>query len=98
MIRALEATGVPNAEDTVRADIEGLLPAIARRLILHRLAGVLAEQGDEATPRTVAGAVVDLLTGQREGSGDLPGWELIETNGTHAGKPIRLTADDVPKP
>ena len=96
MITELERLGVPNAEDTVRADVEGLLPAIARRVVLGRIEAIIAEHaGDEAVARAVAGAVLEALSGQRESGGALPGWQLVETNGSHGEAPIRLTADDV---
>ena len=81
LIRALERDGLPDAEELVRRDREGLLPAVAVQLIERRLAELVTElpaKEREVGDRLVRG-VAEILsadgTTRRDG---LPGWTLVE--------------------
>ena len=81
LVRALERDGLPDAEELVRRDREGLLPAVAVQLIERRLAELVTElpaKEREVGDRLVRG-VAEILsadgTTRRDG---LPGWTLVE--------------------
>lgn len=82
LIRALESEAVPNAEELVRRDREGLLPAVAAQRIEQRLEAIV----EELTPTEREGAkrlvrrVAEILTadGTAAHRAALPGWTLVE--------------------
>ena len=81
LIRALEGEDVPEAEELVRRDREGLLPAVAAQLIERRFAALvndLPSKEREAGQRLVR-RVIEILSadGTTRGAG-LPGWTLVE--------------------
>ena len=81
LIRALERDGVPDAEELVRRDREGLLPAVVTQLIERRIEALVSElpaKEREAAGRLVRG-VAEILSadGTTRGAG-LPGWTLVE--------------------
>jgi hypothetical protein len=81
LIRALERDGFPEAEELVRRDREGLLPAVAAQLIELRLEGLVKElpsKEREAAERLIR-RVAEILSadGTTRGAG-LPGWTLVE--------------------
>ena len=76
LIAAVEREGITGAEDLVRRDRDGLLPAIATRLIERRLEA-LADGNDDA--RTLIRRAAEVLSAEGSSSRDpLPGWVLIE--------------------
>lgn len=81
LIGALEREGIADAEALVRRDREGLLPAVAARLIEERLNALVAElpeNGRNAVRgfvRQVAEVLAVQGTNLRE---PLPGWMLVE--------------------
>ena len=81
LIRALEGDGLPEAEELVRRDREGLLPAVAAQLIERRLAALVSElpakerEPGERLVRRVAELLAADGTTRRDG---LPGWTLVE--------------------
>lgn len=81
LIGALEREGIADAEALVRRDREGLLPAVAARLIEERLNALVAElpeNGRDAVRgfvRQVAEVLAVQGTNLRE---PLPGWMLVE--------------------
>ena len=76
LIAAVERESITGAEDLVRRDRDGLLPAIATRLIERRLEA-LADANDDA--RTLIRRAAEVLSAEGSTSRDpLPGWVLIE--------------------
>ena len=76
LIAALEREGITGTEDLVRRDRDGLLPAIATRLIERRLEA-LADGNDDA--RTLMRRAAEVLSAEGSTSRDpLPGWVLVE--------------------
>jgi len=89
LIAALERDGVPRAEDLVRRDRDGLMPAVAVQLIQRRLDGLL----EDATPseRKLVQRAVEILTTEGTGLADpLPGWLLVEIGPEEAPKNRRI--------
>ncbi|MDQ2941699.1 MAG: hypothetical protein M3R05_05865 [Chloroflexota bacterium] len=81
VVRALEREGVSEAEDLVRRDRNGLLPAVAAQLIEQRLAALvddLPADQREAARRLVRGAAEILTAEGTAGGAALPGWTLVE--------------------
>ena len=77
LIAALEREGITDAEDLVRRDRDGLLPAIATRLIERRLEAIADDASDD--PRTLLRRAADVLSADGSTSRDpLPGWVLVE--------------------
>jgi hypothetical protein len=80
LVRALEREGVPEAEDLVRRDRDGLLPAIAAQLIDQRLAALVDDL--PADERKIAERLVrraaEILSADGTTGGALPGWTLVE--------------------
>lgn len=79
-IRALEKKGIDDAEALTRRDREGLLPAIASRLLERRLDQLIDDLPEDE--RTLARALVDRLgevVSASDAPGSLPGWALFET-------------------
>ena len=77
LIAALEREGIDDAEDLVRRDRDGLLPAIATRLIERRLEELAEEAPDD--PRALLRRAAEALSSEGSKSRDpLPGWVLVE--------------------
>jgi hypothetical protein len=84
LIRALEREGISDAEGLVRRDREGLLPAIATRLIERRLQTLVEDlpEGERKAGRALLRRVTDLLSSEGTTRRDpLPGWTLVEIDG-----------------
>jgi hypothetical protein len=75
-IAALERAGITDAELLVRRDRDGLLPAVAIRLIERKL----AEATDGASPkeRKLIQRVAEILSAEGRATDALPGWTLVE--------------------
>ena len=91
LIGALARDGVADAEALVRRDREGLLPAVATRLIELRLDALVdnlpAAQQKEA--RALVRRVAEVLSAEGTSRSDpLPGWTLVEI-GTQPDPPNR---------
>jgi hypothetical protein len=73
---ALERQGITDGELLVRRDRDGLLPAVAVRLIERRL----AEAGDGPSPkeRKLIARVAEILSAEGRATDALPGWTLVE--------------------
>jgi hypothetical protein len=81
LITALEREGVSGAEELVKRDRDGLLPAVAVELIERRLAAAVAElpKADQPTARAFARRVGEILSADGSTIRDpLPGWVLLE--------------------
>jgi hypothetical protein len=80
LIAALEAEGIERAEELVRRDREGIGPAVATRLVEHRLEAIVAELPEGARPgaRELLGRVAEAISAQGKPSGPMPGWSLVE--------------------
>jgi len=81
LIAALERDGITDADALVRRDREGLLPAVATRLLERRLDAVVDDV--PKAERDVAAALVRriaaVLTAEgHDPAGPLPGWALVE--------------------
>jgi hypothetical protein len=77
LIAALERDRVAGAEELVRRDRDGLMPAVATQLIRQRLDELL----EDAKPgeRKLVQRAVEILTSDGTGLRDpLPGWVLVE--------------------
>jgi hypothetical protein len=82
LIEALEREGIDDAEDLVRRDRDGLLPAVAGRLIERRLAAVIDDlpARERAAARRLVERVAEILSADGSRVREpLPGWELLET-------------------
>ena len=81
LVRALEKEGLPDAEGTARARIEGKADkGLAKRLLKGRLDRLLDDaKADDDTRQLVAG-VTQILAAARRIGPDLPGWALVETD------------------
>jgi hypothetical protein len=83
LIAALEREGIADAEALVRRDREGLLPAVATRLIERRLDALVDHlpDGEQKAGRALVRRVAELLSSEgtvrRE---PLPGWTLVEVD------------------
>lgn len=81
LIGALEAEGIDDADALVRRDREGLLPAVAARLIERRL-DALAEDlppEERKTARGLLRRAAEVLSAEGTTLRDpLPGWTLVE--------------------
>jgi hypothetical protein len=75
-IAALEREGVEDAELLVRRDRDGLLPAVAVRLIERRLAQATADAS--AAERRLVQRVSEILSAEGRATDALPGWALVE--------------------
>ena len=75
-IAALEGEGITDAELLVRRDRDGLMPAVAARLIERRL----ADATDDASPteRKLIQRVAEILSAEGRPTDALPGWTLVE--------------------
>ena len=86
LIGALESEGVTDAEELVRRDRDGLLPAVAVALIERRLAALVEEAPAKERKRAaeLVRRAAEILSA--EGGGQrtpLPGWSLVETDPPH---------------
>jgi hypothetical protein len=94
LIGALEDSGIANAADVVRKDVEGQRPAVAESVLAEALRRAIAKTKD---PARLLDAVLDVISmrEQLEGADDrLPGWRLLEHGGTRERR-VRITSDDV---
>ena len=75
-LAALEREGITDAELLVRRDRDGLLPAVAIRLIERRL----AQATEDASPkeRKLVQRVAEILSAEGRPTDALPGWTLVE--------------------
>jgi hypothetical protein len=81
LIRALEKEGLPDAEDTAKARIEGHADTdLARRLLRGRLDRLLDEAAADDDARRLVAEATQILTAARRIGPDLPGWALVETD------------------
>lgn len=81
LIRALEREGVQDAEQVVRADRDGLLPAVATRLIERRLEAVVeeADPKERKQAKELVRRAAEVLTADGTGMrAPLPKWALVE--------------------
>jgi hypothetical protein len=81
LIGALEREGVADAEAVVRRDREGLLPAVAARLIELRLEALVEDlpAGDQKAARGLVRRAAEILSSDGTKRRDpLPGWTLVE--------------------
>ena len=72
---ALERAGIEDAELLLRRDRDGLLPAVAVRLIERRLAELAEGSAEE---RRIVQRVAEILSAEGRATTDLPGWALVE--------------------
>jgi hypothetical protein len=94
LIASLEREGLDDGDSLVRRDILGNEPIVATRLAARAVLAAIAGL-DDPTPIEVAAAVADVLAASRKRSG-LPGWRLVERDGTSGEeRGIRLTPDDL---
>jgi hypothetical protein len=94
LIGALEDSGIANAVDVVRKDVEGQRPAVAESVLAEALRRAIARTRD---PARLLDAVLDVISMRErlEGADDrLPGWRLLEHGGTRERR-VRITSDDV---
>jgi hypothetical protein len=83
LIGALEREGIADAEALVRRDREGLLPAVATRLIERRLEALVDHlpDGEQKAGRALVRRVAELLSSEGTARRDsLPGWTLVEVD------------------
>ena len=81
LIGALEREGVADAEAVVRRDREGLLPAVAARLIEQRLEALVEDlpAGEQKAARGLVRRAAEILSSDGTKRRDpLPGWTLVE--------------------
>jgi hypothetical protein len=81
LIAALERAKIPDAEELVQRDRDGLMPAVASRLIAMRLGELVddAAPEDREATRDLVQRVAEILTTEGTAiSGPLPGWMLVE--------------------
>lgn len=81
LIGALEKDGIADAEALVRRDRDGLLPAVAARLVERRLEALVddlpAKERDAA--RSLVRRAAEVITAEGTTMRDpLPGWSLVE--------------------
>ena len=83
LIGALEGEGVADAEALVRRDREGLLPAVAARLIELRLEALVEDlpTGEQKVGRALVRRAAEILSADGTKRRDpLPGWTLVEVD------------------
>ena len=91
LIAALEDEGISDADALVRRDVMGNQPVVAARLLAR---DILTAVGKSSKPESVIEAVVQVLASSKARRG-LPGWELVERNGTDEPRVIRLVPGDL---
>jgi hypothetical protein len=98
LIGGLERDGIGDAEALVRRDREGIVPALATRLIERRLAEIV----EELPERGRAGAwelirrAVEVLTAEGRAEDGRPGWMLVETGREAEPDNRRITIRELP--
>jgi hypothetical protein len=93
MVDALQALGLPDAEDLARARIGGKADRkLAGRMIRARLDRLLDEVGADDDARGLVAEAVRVLAASERIGPDLPGWALVETDaqGSPSGNRIDL--------
>ena len=75
-IAALEGEGITDAELLVRRDRDGLMPAVAARLIERRLADATGDASPKE--RKIIQRVAEILSAEGRPTDALPGWTLVE--------------------
>ena len=86
LIGALEAEGLTDADELVRRDRDGLLPAVAVARIERRLAALVedAPAKDRKRAAELVRRAAEILSAEGAGQrGPLPGWSLLETDPPH---------------
>ena len=80
LIGALERAGITDAEALVRRDREGLLPAVATRLIERRLDALVDDlpAAEQKAGRTRLRRAAEVLSAEGAARDPLPGWTLVE--------------------
>jgi hypothetical protein len=80
LIAALEREGIADAEALVRRDREGLLPAVAARLIERRLDALVDDlpAAQQKAARALLRRAAEVLSAQGAPRNPLPGWTLVE--------------------
>jgi hypothetical protein len=80
LIAALEREGITDAEALVRRDREGLLPAVAARLIERRLDALADDlpDGEQKAARLLLRRAAEVLSTKGAPRAPLPGWTLVE--------------------
>jgi hypothetical protein len=81
LVRALTERGIPDAEDLVRQDREGLFPVVAARLIQQRLEALMAAapEGARDQVRALVQEIARILGGEGlPAESPMPGWTLVE--------------------
>lgn len=82
LVATLEGAGITDAQALVRRDRDGLLPAVATRLIeqqLDVLADELPEPAREGAQQLIRRAAEIVTSGSANAPKGLPGWALVET-------------------
>lgn len=90
LIGALEREGITDAEALVRRDREGLMPAVAGRLIERRLDALVDDLPgpQQKAARALLSRAAEVLSAEGAVRDPLPGWTLVEI-GTEAEPPNR---------
>ena len=80
LIGALEREGITDADALVRRDREGLLPAVATRLIERRLDALVDDlpAAQHKAARVLLRRAAEVLSAQGTPRNPLPGWTLVE--------------------
>ena len=80
LIGALEREGITDAEALVRRDREGMLPAVATRLIERRLDALVDDlpAAQQKAARLLFRRAVEVLSAEGSRRDPLPGWTLVE--------------------
>lgn len=80
LIAALEREGITDAEALVRRDREGMLPAVATRLIERRLDALVDDlpAAQQKAARLLFRRAAEVLSAEGSRRDPLPGWTLVE--------------------
>ena len=80
LIVALEREGITDAEALVRRDREGMLPAVATRLIERRLDALVDDlpAAQQKAARLLFRRAAEVLSAEGSRRDPLPGWTLVE--------------------
>ena len=87
LIGSLEREGIADAEALVRRDREGLLPAVATRLVERRLDALVDDlpAAEQKAARALVRRAAEVLSAEGTSNRDpLPGWTLVETGAVPA--------------
>jgi hypothetical protein len=99
LIGSLERDGIGDAEELVKRDRQGMVPALATRLIERRLEAIVEDLPERAREggRELIRRAVEVLTADGMGTGrDRPGWSLIEIGPEPEPPNRRITIRDLP--